>query len=562
MKADVLPTLAADEIRLLPIGGLGEIGLNMMAVEHRGSILLIDCGLMFPESSMHGIDLVLPDIEVLNGRTESIRGLLLTHGHEDHIGAVPYLIEALGFPPIFGTPLTIGLLRGKLEEHDLDSRVECHTITLRQEIDLAPFRVEFFRAAHSIVDGAGLSIDSAAGRIVHTGDFKLDPTPIDGQKTDTERLRRYGEEGVLLLLSDSTNVENEGHTRSESEVGEALTAIIPECGGQVLVSTFSSNIHRIQQIMNAAVADRRKVLVNGRSMIRNMAIARQLGYLSIPDDLLITLREYRDLPRHKVLVLTTGSQGEPLSALSRIALDEHKQIDLQSGDTVILSSKFIPGNEKTISTMINHIYRRGADVHYETTSEIHVSGHAARGELRAVIGLTRPMYFVPVHGEYRHLVKHARLAETADAPPKQALVLENGYPLTVSRSRAEIGERFESGRIFVDGKGVGDVGFMELRDRSHLAHHGMVVVLMALNLATGKLLYGPELLTRGFVIEEENPEFLDQARQAVVDLLDHHQPEVLSDLEEVKVEVRKVLRRFFNRSIERRPMILPVILKL
>jgi len=562
MSPDYLPTLADNEIRLLPLGGLGEIGLNMMAIEHQGQILIIDCGLMFPESYMHGIDLVLPDVSILQNRTDSICGLLLTHGHEDHIGAVPFLIEKLGFPPIYATPLTIGLLRGKLTEHGLDKQVTCHEVTLRQEIDLAPFRVEFFRAAHSIVDGAGLAIRTDAGLMVHTGDFKLDPTPVDNEKTDIERLEQYGDEGVLLLLSDSTNIEKEGHTRSEREVGEAFAEIIPMCRGQVMVATFSSNIHRIQQIVDAAVASNRKMLVNGRSMISNIAIARQLGYLRIPDDLLIDLRDYQHLPRHRVLVLTTGSQGEPLSSLSRIAIDEHKQINLQTGDTVILSSKFIPGNEKAISEMINHIYRRGADVHYETTSEIHVSGHAAQDELRTVLELTRPNNFVPVHGEYRHLVKHAQLAHATGLSQDQTAVLENGQPLVVSSRGNVPGERFESGRIFVDGKGVGDVGFMELRDRSHLSNHGMVVVLLAINRSTGKIIYGPELMTRGVLMEEEHQDFLDQARQTIIDMLAEHKPEALADWEELRVEVRKTLRRFFNRSIERRPMILPVILEL
>ncbi len=562
MSRDLLTKLSDQEIRILPLGGLGEIGLNMMAIEHQGSILLIDCGLMFPESYMHGIDLVLPDINILQERTADIRGLLLTHGHEDHIGAVPFLIEQLGFPPIYATPLTIGLLRGKLAEHDLERRVTCHRVELRQEIDLGPFRVEFFRAAHSIVDGAGISINTDSGRIVHSGDFKLDPTPVDGEQTDTERLRQYGDDGVLLLLSDSTNIEREGHTRSEKEVGEAFANIIPECRGQVMVATFSSNIHRIQQIADAAVASNRKMLINGRSMVSNIAIARQLGYLKIPDDLLIDLRDYPNLPRHRLLVLTTGSQGEPLSALSRIAMDEHKQIDLQSGDTVILSSKFIPGNEKAISEMINHIYRRGAEVHYETTSEIHVSGHAAREELREMLQLTRPKNFIPIHGEYRHLVKHAELARQTGLNAERVFVLENGVPLILSAEKAAVGERFESGRIFVDGKGVGDVGFMELRDRSHLAHHGMVVVLLALNQKSGKIIYGPELMTRGFLIEEEHHDFLEQARQAVIDMIQEHNLETLGDWEELRVEVRKTLRRFFNRSIERRPMILPVILEL
>jgi ribonuclease J len=557
-----LEPLHPDAVRLLPLGGLGEIGLNMMALECRGRILLIDCGLMFPEAYMLGIDLVIPDVSALAGRQQDICALLLTHGHEDHIGAIPFLLEQLGNPPIYGTGLTIGLLRGKLEEHGLAQRAGLNRVYPRQNIDLDPFQVEFYRAAHSIVDGAGLAIRTPAGLIVHTGDFKLDPTPVDGQPTDLGRLAAYGEEGVLLLMADSTNVEREGHTLSERTVGEAFAEIMPHCAGRIIVATFSSNIHRIQQVVDAALACERKIVVNGRSMVTNIAIARQLGYLAIPDDALIELRQMRDLPREQVLILTTGSQGEPMSALTRIAMDDHKQIALEKGDTVILSSKFIPGNEKAISELINHLYRRGAEVFYETTSEIHVSGHASREELKTVLALTRPRFFVPVHGEYRHLVKHAQLARQMGVAPQQAVVLENGRPLVISSNGLRLEARVESGRIFVDGKGVGDVGVMQLRDRRHLANHGMVVVLLALNQKSGEILFGPELLTRGFIPEEGSADYLEQARAAVREALAEHSLEAVTDWEEIRVEVRKALRRFFNRTLQRRPMILPVILEL
>jgi len=549
----------AESIRLLPLGGLGEIGLNLMAIEDQGALLLIDCGLMFPEARMLGVDLVLPDTALLQERRADIRGLLLTHGHEDHIGAVPYLIERLGFPPVYGTPLTLGLLGGKLAEHQLERRVDCRPVTLRHPIDLDPFSVEFFRSAHSIADGAGLAITTSAGLVVHTGDFKLDPTPLDGELTDTEFLATCGEVGVLLLLSDSTNVEHEGRTRSEVEVGDAFRQILPGCKGRVLVSTFSSNIHRIQQVVDAAVASNRKLLINGRSMLGNVAIARQLGHLRVPDNLLIDERDYEQLPRHRVMALTTGSQGEPMSALSRIAADEHKQLFIETGDTVILSSKFIPGNEKAISAMINNLYRLGAEVHYEKTSEIHVSGHAARDELQEVLRLTRPRFFVPVHGEYRHLAKHARLARDCGVGEEDAIVLENGQPLRLCADGAVREEPFEAGRIFVDGKGVGDVGFGELRDRRHLATHGVVTVFMVLQQSSGALLHGPELLTRGFVNEAEQQECIEAARQEILAMLAEHTPATLTDREQMRVEVRKVLRRFFNRSMNRRPLILPVI---
>ncbi len=558
-----LSPLHPEAIRLLALGGLGEIGLNMLAIEAgSGDLLLVDCGLMFPEAYMLGIDLVLPDISVLAGRRNDIRGLLLTHGHEDHIGAVPFLLEALGFPTVYGTGLTLGLLQGKLAEHGLATRSNLQRVEVRQPFSLGVFEVEFFRAAHSIVDGAGLAIRTPAGLVVHTGDFKLDPTPVDGQTTDLARLAAYGEEGVLLLLADSTNVEREGFTISERAVGEAFRQILPGCTGKVLVSTFSSNIHRIQQVVDAALADARKILVNGRSMVQNIAIARQLGYLTVPDDALIELRQLRDLPPEKVVILTTGSQGEPLSALVRIAMDDHKQIRIEPGDTVILSSKFIPGNEKAISDLINHLYRRGAEVFYETTSEVHVSGHAAQEELKLVLNLVRPRYFVPIHGEYRHLVRHARLARASGVTAERAIVLENGDPLILSANGARREPRVATGRIFVDGKGVGDVGVMELRDRSHLANHGVVVVLLALNQKDGSILYGPELLTRGFVPEEVSRDYLEQARLEVQTMLSEHSLEALSDWEELRLEVRKTLRRFFNRTMERRPLILPVILEL
>lgn len=554
--------LHPDTLRLIPLGGLGEIGLNMMALEWQGEILIIDCGLMFPEAYMMGVDLVIPDVSTLDGRTGSIRGLVLTHGHEDHVGAVPFLLERLGCPPIFGTGLTLGLLRNKLEEHGLDKKARLYQVHPRQEIKMGSFRVEFFRVAHSIVDGVGLAIRTPAGLVVHTGDFKLDQTPVDNEPTDLARLAAYGEEGVLLLMSDSTNVEKEGHTLSERVVGEAFSEILPRCRGRVVVATFSSNIHRIQQVVDAALACNRKILVNGRSMVANTAIARQLGYLRIPEGALVDTGQMRDMPRDEVVIITTGSQGEPLSALSRIALNDHKQIQVERGDTVILSSKFIPGNEKAITEVINHLYRRGAEVFYETTSEVHVSGHASQEELKLVLSLTRPRYFVPVHGEYRHLVKHAQLAQHMGLSPEHTVVLENGLPLVFSRNGLHLEERVETGRVFVDGKGVGDVGLMQLRDRSHLAHHGMVVALLVLNQSSGEVLYGPELFTRGFVPEEESREYLEEACRIVREMLAEHSLQAISDWDDLRVEVRKTLRRFFNRTIQRRPLILPVILQL
>jgi len=553
-----------DGVRLIPLGGFGEIGLNMLALEYAGKLLLIDCGLMFPEAYMMGIDLVLPEISYLEKRTEDIVGLVLTHGHEDHIGAIPFLWQQLGGPVIYGTGLTLGLLRSKLKEFELDDRVSLVEIQPRQRIDLFPFEVEPFRAAHSIVDGVGLAVRTPAGLIVHTGDFKLDQTPVDGQNTDLTRLAEFGEEGVLLLLADSTNVENEGYTLSERTVGKVLEEIIPQCPKRVIVATFSSNIHRIQQIADAAALAGRKLLINGRSMVNNIDIARKLGYLRIADEQFIDLRDLRQLSPEEVLIITTGSQGEPLSALMRIALGDHKQIGLESGDTVILSSKFIPGNEKAISDLINNLYRRGAEVYYEKTSEIHVSGHASREELKLVHNLVKAQYFVPLHGEYRHLVKHRQLAIGLGMPAENTLVLENGQPLLISRQGLLEEQTIETGRIFVDGKGVGDVGTMELRDRRHLANHGLVILMLAIHQSSGEIVQGPELFTKGFVPaeNEESEALLEEARQTVCNLLNEHSLSAVSDWEELRVEVRKSLRSFFNKRIARRPLILPVILEL
>jgi len=552
--------IPSDAIRIVPLGGLGEIGLNMMAVEYRGELLIIDCGLMFPEPHMPGIDLVIPDISCLEGCSDRIRGLVLTHGHEDHIGAVPFLLKKLSFPSVYGSPLTLGLLRHRLAEHELLHRAELVEVAPRQALDLGPFHLELFRVAHSIVDGLGVAIRTESGWVVHTGDFKLDQTPVDDQPTDLVRLAAYGEEGVLLLLSDSTNVEKKGFTLSEREVGTAFAEIMPQARGKVVVATFSSNIHRIQQVVQAAADCGRKVVITGRSMEANTRIARELGYLNIPDDVLIDVREARNLPRHRVAMLTTGSQGEAQSSLVRMAMDEFKPLPLEQGDTVILSSKFIPGNEKAINRLINHLYRRGAEVFYETTSEVHVSGHASQEELKMVISLVRPRYFVPIHGEYRHLVKHAALAYAMGLARERVTVLENGCPLVVSSAGLVREPRLETGRILVDGRGVGDVGHMELRDRRHVANHGLVVVLLTVGASDGRILYGPELLTRGFVAEEET-DLLDAARQKLCEALADIAPETVGEQETLEVEVRKSLRRFFNRTVERRPLILPIILE-
>jgi ribonuclease J len=464
--------------------------------------------------------------------------------------------------PIYGTALTLGFVNEKLKEYKLDDKVELVTVKPRDTVELGCFRVEFLRVAHSIVDGCALAITTPEGVVIHTGDFKLDQTPVDGQLTDLASLSRYGDAGVLALFSDSTNVEREGYTLSEKYVGEAFGDIFPKCSGRIIVAAFSSSIHRVQQVADAAIRCGRKVLLNGRSMIANVRIARQLGYLTIPDDMIMDLKELPHLPPELVCIISTGSQGEPMSALTRIAMDDHKQIKLERGDTVILSSRVIPGNERTISELINHLYRRGAEVFHEKVSEVHVSGHASQEELKLMLNLVRPRFFIPVHGEYRHLVKHTQLAWKVGIPEDRCLLATNGDVISFYADTAAIVEKVESGRVFVDGKGVGDVGAIVLKDRKHLSEDGMVVVIIGMNQTTGATIYGPDIVSRGFVFEDESQEYLENARNIVVEALGELNEEMRCDCEEVKQAVRQALRRFFKKTIERRPVILPVILEM
>ncbi|MBK5274887.1 MAG: ribonuclease J [Desulfuromonadales bacterium] len=548
-------------LQIIPFGGLGEIGMNMMAYHCGEDIIVVDCGLMFPEPDMLGIDYVIPDISWLRERSSSVRAICLTHGHEDHIGALPFVLQELNVP-IYGTALTLGFVNEKLKEYKLDDQVDLRVVKPRDTVELGCFSVEFLRVAHSIVDGCALAITTPEGVVIHTGDFKIDQTPVDGQLTDLPSFARYGEQGVLVLLSDSTNVEREGYTLSEKSVGEAFDEIFPTCEGRIIVAAFSSSIHRVQQVADAAARCGRKILLNGRSMVANVRIARQLGYLHIPDDLFMDLKDLPRMPREKVCMITTGSQGEPRSSLIRIAMDDHKQIKLERGDTVILSSRVIPGNERTISELINHLYRRGAEVYHEKTSEVHVSGHACQEELKLMLNLTRPRFFMPIHGEYRHLMVHSKLAQKTGVPEERCILATNGDVVSFYSDTAAIVEKVESGRVFVDGKGVGDVGNVVLRDRKHLSEDGMVVIIIGMNKTTGGIIYGPDIVSRGFVFEDESQEYLETARGLVVEAVNELSEEMRCDCEEVNTTVRQVLRRFFKKSIERRPVILPVIMEM
>jgi len=547
-------------LKIIPLGGLGEFGLNMMLIEYGDDAIAVDCGIMFPDAHLLGIDLVIPDISYLLEEKTKLKAIVLTHAHEDHVGALPFVLKHFDVP-IYGTKLTLGLLANKLREHDLEDSAEIHEITAGAPWQVGPFTIEGIRVTHSLMDCLALAIETPHGTVIHTGDFKIDNTPMDGEMFDFQRFAAYGEKGVLLLLSDSTNVERRGHTPSEREVGTNLEQIIVKSTGKVLVSTFASSIPRIQQVVEIAERCDRRIVLSGRSMIRNCEVAAELGYLRLPRGFMTDNDRWQGLAPEHLMFLTTGSQGEPMSVLHRVALDDHKTLKVENGDTVILSSKFIPGNEKIISNLINHLYRRGADVHYEKVSEIHVSGHASQEELKIMLQLTRPRYFVPIHGEYRHLVRHRRLAQEVGIPEENCFLLDDGDVLELTHRGAEKVKPIQVGRVFVDGKGVGDVGDMVIRDRRHLSEDGMVLAVMAIHQQSGELVAGPDLISRGFMLAEENEEVMESAKQAVLAALGDMNRETRTDPEELKEEVRRVLRRFFRKKLERRPVVLPYIIE-
>lgn len=548
-------------VRIIPLGGLGEIGLNMMALDQDQNTIVIDAGSMFPEEYMMGIDLVIPDHRYLCNTVDNILGIILTHGHEDHIGALPYIIKNLNIP-IYGTPMTLGLLEEKLQEHKLHEQAPLKTIHPREKLELGPFRIEFIGVNHSIIGGVALGIETSQGIILHSGDFKFDPTPMDGGDLDYFKFAQYGERGVRLLLSDSTNVEKIGYSPSEKEVGEYLASIFKAARGRIIITTFSSSVFRIQQIIDLTRELGRKLYLNGRSIVTNVRIARELGYLKAPDDLFIDHSGLAKTPKEEVVVLTTGSQGEPMSALSLMAVGEHKYIKIEKGDTVIFSSRFIPGHEKAINAIIDRLYRKGADVIYEKISEVHVSGHASQEELKWMLNLTRPEYFIPIHGDYRHLVQHAQLANRIGIPPSRVILAENGDIVELDNQGARKAGRVESGRIFVDGKGVGDIGSTVLRDRQHLSVDGMVIALLVTNKQTGETISGPDIFSRGFVFEEESGELLDEAKSVIRRHLEKLHLEPKTDEVDIKMEISRALKSFFYKTIRRKPIILPIIVEM
>jgi ribonuclease J len=550
-------------LRVIPLGGLGEIGLNLMVIEYCPSgsdeiaALAVDCGLMFPEREMLGIDVVIPDLSYLREKRH-LKAVVFTHGHEDHIGALPHLLREFNVP-VYGTSFTLGLLRDKLDEHDLLDDAELHEFRPRQTWQVGPFTIEGIHVTHSIVDAVALAITTPLGTIIHTGDFKFDQTPIDGQRSDLTRLAEWGERGVLLLLSDSTNVERPGATPSERAVTRPLEDLMTHAPGKVLVATFASHIHRIRQVIDLSLAQGRAVGVVGKSLIGNLEIARETGHLKLPADALLDVTKVSDRDPQTVTLLTTGSQGEPLSALSRIAVGDHPQVKLVPGDTVILSSRVIPGNERTITRLIDHLYRRGAEVYYEAIACVHVSGHACQDELQLMLNLVRPRFFVPIHGEYRYLVRHCQLAREVGIDPAGVFLLENGQVLEITADGAQMTESIQAGRVFVDG--LGGIEEEVLRDRRHMAEDGLVVVIVGIEQQTGELLSGPDLLSRGF-LPATNGEGFEAAKEVIRTTLSELPRESLTDTGVVKERVRQSLRRYFRRTLGRRPVVLPFVMEM
>lgn len=549
---------AKSAVTLYPLGGLGEIGLNCMAMVSGDSMIVVDCGLMFPDDSLFGIDVVIPRFDFLLANKDKLKGILLTHGHEDHIGALPWLMRSCD-APLYGSAFTLALAAKKLEEHNLKEFTHFSPVKGGETITLGDFKVTFFPVCHSIVEGFALGIETPAGRIVHTGDFKIDRTPLDGHATDLPAIKAFSEPGVLLLLSDSTNAEREGFALAEREIKSALGNIFRDAAGRIVVTLFSSHIQRMQEIYDLAHACGRKVAVSGKSLFSNIEIARELGHLRVPPGTEASLDELPSLPDDKVVLLVTGSQGEPLSALSRLAYGEHRQIKTQKGDTVILSSRFIPGNIRAITRLINRLYKLGAEVLYESVQAIHASGHAHGDELRLMLKTVSPKFFIPVHGEYRHLVKHARIGVSCGVAPERALVIEDGQPVTFCDGLVRLEDAIPVEHIYVDGKGVGDVGVTVLKERQLLAGEGLVIVVLVVDEKSGELTFGPNILSKGFVFEQHYSHVLEDAKCIVLDIFENVPPGQ-SDL--LTERIRSALRRFFRKVLERDPVVVPLVITL
>ena len=550
----------SEKLKIISLGGLNEIGKNLTVYEYGGDIIIVDVGMGFPDDDMYGIDVVIPDVTYLIKNQSKIRGIFLTHGHEDHIGALPYVLRSIN-APIYATRMTAGLVQLKLEEHGLMGSVKMITCEAGEVIKAGKFKVEFIHINHSIADSVAFAITCPVGTVVHTGDFKIDPTPVSGGMIDLARFGELGKQGVLAMLCDSTNVERPGYTKSERSVGASFDALFKGCNERIIVTTFASNVDRIQQVINIAAHYGRKVAVSGRSMENALEVSTQLGYMDIPKGTLVDLAQIKSLPKDKICIITTGSQGETMSALTRIAFSTHKQIEIQPGDRVIISASAIPGNENSISAVINELYRRGAEVVNEREMDLHVSGHACQEELKIMHALVKPKFFIPVHGEQRHLQIHAKLAMEMGMDRKNIIISDVGKVIELTPNSARINGTVPSGKVFVDGYGVGDVGSVVLRDRKHLAEDGMIVVVMSLSGEDGTLVSGPEIITRGFVYVKESEELMEELRQHALDAIRECEAHHIMDWSAIKGSVKGELSAFLYKKTHRNPMIIPVIME-
>jgi ribonuclease J len=546
------------KLKIIPLGGLGEIGKNMTAIEFGTDIIVVDCGLGFPDEDMYGIDIVIPDISYLKANAEKVRGMVITHGHEDHIGAVPYVIHDLNVP-IYATPLTAALIELKLEEHDLLYNTQIFTKKAGDVFRLGCFSVEFIAVNHSIADAVALAIKTPIGTIVHTGDFKIDLTPVQGKVIDLPRFGQLGNEGVLVLLSDSTNVEKPGLSASERKVGETFDKLFKNCDQRIIITTFASNVHRLQQIIDVAAKYKRKVAITGRSMENILRVATVLGYLNAPENVLVDLAQINKLPKDKVVIISTGSQGETMSALYRMAFSEHRQINIAPGDRVIISASAIPGNENMISKVIDELFHKGAEVIYDRNTALHVSGHASQEEQKMMLALVRPKFFIPVHGEYRMLVKHAELGRLMGVDPKNVVIAENGKIIEISKKSVKLNGSVQSGAVMVDGMGVGDVGSVVMRDRHRLAEDGMVVIVVTLSSWDNAMLSDPEILTRGFVYVKESEDMLEELKRVTKETVLACEESGVKDWSAIKSRIKSNVSSYLYKTTKRSPMILPLI---
>ncbi|APH16239.1 beta-CASP ribonuclease, RNase J family protein [Clostridium sporogenes] len=550
-----------DSIKVIPLGGLGEIGKNITAFENENEIVIIDCGISFPDEEMYGVDLVIPDITYLLNNKDKVKAIFLTHGHEDHIGSLPYILQQLN-RPVYGTALTLGIVENKLKEHNMLSDCELNKVEAGDIVELKNLKVEFIRNTHSIADSCSIAIHTPVGVILHTGDFKIDYTPIDGLVMDFHRIAELGKKGVLLLMADSTNVQRKGHTISEKSIGETLTKIFSNAKGRVIVATFASNIHRMQQIVDASIEYGRKVAFSGRSMENISKVAMDLGYLHIPETYLITVDEMKNYPNEQITIITTGSQGEPMAALARIAYSNHRKIAIEPKDLFIISASPIPGNEKLISRVINELFKKGADVIYEALEEVHVSGHAYEEELKLIHTLVHPKYFMPVHGEYRHLKRHVDLAMELGMERENIFSLETGQVLEISHEEAKVSGKVRTGSIFVDGIGVGDVGNIVLRDRRYLAQDGMLTIVVTLEKESYSVIAGPDVITRGFIYVKESEDLINEVKEIVKEELENCLENKIIEWYVLKSNIKKSVEKYLYEKTKRRPIVLPIIMEI